>query len=97
LEIGRSQLLASLGTDECGEQDEVDVQIMSVLQMQACIWYAVARIERQRKSLDGPRGFIRRRRIYRPSQRRYSSWEIPNWSRSLPTVWLSRSSMVLGW
>jgi hypothetical protein len=52
LDAGCRQRLASFGTHECGEQDEVDVEIMSVLQMQACPEHAVARIERQRKLLD---------------------------------------------
>jgi hypothetical protein len=54
LEIGRGQPLASLGTDERCEQDEIDVQTVSVLQVQARIGHAVARVERQGESLDGP-------------------------------------------
>jgi hypothetical protein len=38
----------------------------------------------------------RRRRRSGHDQRRYRSWSIPNWSRTLPAVWSRRSSMVSG-
>lgn len=88
------QRLASHGTDEGRKQDHGDVQIMPGLQVQARLGHTVASVELQRESRDGPVPVGRR--DYRPSQRRYNSWEMSNWSRSLPTVWLSRSSIVSG-